>query len=131
MKTSFAVALCGVLVGPALPAVADDAPWPQWLGPTRNGVAPGVGVFPKTGEVRLKVAWRRPLGVATSGLAVASDRIVTLDSEDGKSSAVALSRADGSVLWRSPLDAGLPDEERGPQSTPAVSGTAGVVLHLA
>jgi outer membrane protein assembly factor BamB len=128
MKTSFVVALCGALAGPALPARADDAPWPQWLGPTRNGVAPGTGVLPKTGEVRLKVAWRRPLGVATSGLAVASDRLITLDSEDGKSSAVALSRADGRVLWRTPLDAGLPDEERGPASTPAVSGTRAFVL---
>ena len=52
---------------------------------------------------------------------MASDRIVTLDTEDEKSSAVALSLADGKVVWRAPLDASLPDDERG-----AATATLGV-----
>lgn len=102
-------------------AVAGDADWPQWLGPTRDGRAGAASSFPKGGPVRLRVAWRRPLGVGVSGLAVADGRVFTLESDGERAQAVALSASDGSLLWREPLDAGLPDEERGPASTPAVA----------
>jgi outer membrane protein assembly factor BamB len=104
-----------------------SADWPQWLGPSRTGVAAATGIVPK-GAVSLRVAWRRPLGVGTAGLAVAGDTLVTLDSDAPRVSAVALSARDGAVLWRAPLDEGLPDEERGPASTPAVADGLAYVL---
>jgi outer membrane protein assembly factor BamB len=71
--------------------------------------------------VRLKIAWRRPIGLATSGLSISGDRIVTLDSDENGAGALSLATRDGSVLWRVALDAGIPDDERGPGSTPAVA----------
>jgi outer membrane protein assembly factor BamB len=109
-------------------ARSEDAGWPQWLGPTRDGRSPATSVFPATGPVPLRVAWRRPLGTGTSGLSVSGERVVTLDSDEKGAAAVALSTRDGSLLWRVPLDAEIPDDERGPGSTPAVAGGLAFVL---
>jgi outer membrane protein assembly factor BamB len=103
------------------PAAAELG-WPQWLGPSRDGRSPSTGVFPASGPVKLKIAWRRPLGPGTSGLSVSGDRLVTLDSDEKGAWAVALSPRDGTVAWRVALDPGVPDEERGPGSTPLIAG---------
>ena len=109
-------------------APSGDAGWPQWLGPSRDGRSTASAVFPAGGPVRLRQAWRRPLGTGASGLSVLGDRIVTLDSDEKGAAAVALSAKDGSVLWRVPLDAEIPDDERGPGSTPAVADGLAYVL---
>jgi hypothetical protein len=98
------VAAAVLAVGAPLFTFAADAPWPQWLGPSRDGRAAATGVFPAAGPVKLAVAWRRPLGLGTSGLAAAADRIVTLESDEAGAWATALSLGDGSVLWRMALD---------------------------
>jgi outer membrane protein assembly factor BamB len=59
---------------------------------------------------------------------VSGDRLVTLDSDEKGAWAVALSPGDGSVRWRVPLDAELPDDERGPGSTPALADGLAFVL---
>jgi outer membrane protein assembly factor BamB len=124
--TVFSIA--ALAAGVAAPGFAQEAPWPQWLGPHRDGRSSAAAVIPRTGPVQLEVVWRRALGVGTSGLAVAGDRLVTLEADGTKAVAVALSSADGSVLWRVPLDEGLPDEERGPASAPAVKDGHAYVL---
>jgi outer membrane protein assembly factor BamB len=102
--------------------------WPQWLGPTRDGRAADGAVIPATGPVRLKEAWRRPLGIGSSGLSVTGETLVTLDSDDKGAAVVALATKDGSVLWRLPLDNDKLDPERGPSSTPAVADGLAYVL---
>lgn len=120
--------LLAVLAQAPPQASPTDASWPQWLGPSRDGRSPATGVFPASGPVKLKTAWRRPLGPGTSGLTVAGDRLVTLDSDEKGSWAVALSPRDGSVAWRVALDPGVPDEERGPGSTPVLAGGLAYVV---
>jgi outer membrane protein assembly factor BamB len=115
------VAAAVLAIGAPLFTFAADAPWPQWLGPSRDGRAAATGVFPAAGPVKLAVAWRRPLGLGTSGLAAAADRIVTLESDEAGAWATALSLGDGSVLWRIALDKEQVDDERGPASTPAIA----------
>jgi outer membrane protein assembly factor BamB len=128
-STSGFLPVIALLSLPAAAALAQEAaPWPQWLGPARNGRSPATSVFPRSGPVHLELAWRRALGVGTAGLAVAGDRLLTLESDGARAVAVALSTADGSVLWRVPLDEGLPDEERGPGSSPAVKDGHAYVL---
>jgi len=125
MRLLAAALLSSLLAVPAQappPPAPSDASWPQWLGPSRDGRSPSTGVFPASGPVRLKVAWRRPVGPGTSGLSVSGDRLVTLDSDEKGAWAVALSPRDGSVAWRVALDPGVPDEERGPGSTPVIAG---------
>jgi outer membrane protein assembly factor BamB len=121
-------ALAAAAIGRASAAAPQEAGWPQWLGPARDGTSPASGIVPTSGSVKLRVAWRGPLGVGPAGLAVAGDRLVTLDSDGPQASAVALATADGALKWRVPLDEGIPDEERGPSSTPAVKGGLVFVL---
>ncbi len=133
--TTFALAFLSTLLAAAPQAAAQpqkqtasaDAGWPQWLGPTRDGRAAGASL-PASGPLRLKEAWRRPVGVATSGLSVTGGTLVTLDSDEKGAGAIALKAMDGSVLWRTPRDAENLDEERGPASTPAVASDLAYVL---
>jgi outer membrane protein assembly factor BamB len=128
LGTALLSSLLAVLAQAPPQASPTDASWPQWLGPSRDGRSPATGVFPASGPVKLKTAWRRPLGPGTSGLTVAGDRLVTLDSDEKGAWAVALSPRDGSVAWRVALDPGVPDEERGPGSTPVLAGGLAYVL---
>lgn len=132
MKRTLAlvVSACLLAARPGAPQAAppQDEGWPQWLGPSRDGRSSASAVFPAAGTLRLREAWRRPLGVATSGLSVAGDRLVTLESDESGAHAVALSTRDGSVLWRVALDPSLPDDERGPASTPALADGLAFVL---
>lgn len=129
LAEALAAALAAVLLGAAPQAAAPpDSGWPQYLGPGRDGRSPAAAVFPATGPVRLGIAWRRPIGPATAGLAVSGDRLVTLDSDEQGAWAVALRPGDGTLAWRVPLDAQLPDDERGPGSTPAIADGLAYVL---
>jgi outer membrane protein assembly factor BamB len=102
--------------------------WPQLLGPSRDGRSPETKVFPATGPVRLREAWRRTVGPGGAGLSISGEKLVTLDADEKGAFALALSTRDGSLLWRVPLDAEQVDAEQGPGSTPAVAdGLAFVV----
>ena len=110
------------------PRSAADGDWPQWLGPFRDGRASAASGFPAAGPLRLSVAWRRPVGIGSSGLSVSGDRLVTLGSDESGSYALALSPRDGSPAWRIALDPADPADESGPGSTPALAdGLAYVV----
>ena len=128
MKQVALALLASLLATAPQTAPPSDPGWPQWLGPLRDGRSPATSVFPATGPVRLRVVWRRPVGLGSSGLSVSGDRLVTLDSDEKGAFALALSVRDGSVLWRVPLDAEIPDDERGPGSTPAVADGLAFVL---
>src|SRR5262249_18634222 len=82
---------------------------------------PATSVFPASGPVRLRVAWKHPLGPGTSGLAVSGDRLVTLDADDKGVWAGGLSPRDGTGAWKVAVDRGAQDEERGPGRPPAVA----------
>jgi outer membrane protein assembly factor BamB len=125
--TMLATAFLGGLLAAAPQATTAQSAWPHWLGPTRDGRAASTAI-PESGPVRLKEAWRRPIGVGTSGLSIAGGTLVTLDSDEKGAGAIALSTKDGSVLWRVPLDDDKLDPERGPASTPAVSSDLAYVV---
>ena len=58
-------------------AAAQD--WPQWLGPTRDGVWTETGIidaFPAGGP---KVLWRKPVHGGYAGPAVAGGRVYVMD----------------------------------------------------
>jgi outer membrane protein assembly factor BamB len=125
-------AAAGVLIAlsmtavPARPAPvgpgAAEVSWPQWLGPARNGAVDAPGTFTGRASPALRVAWRKPAGNGTAGLAVADGRVITVASDGTTDQVVALSVADGSEQWRVALEPSLPALERGPVSTPAVGG---------
>ncbi|HKV10826.1 MAG TPA: PQQ-binding-like beta-propeller repeat protein [Thermoanaerobaculia bacterium] len=101
--------------------------WPQWAGPSRNGVSPATGVF-KEGPFELREVWRRPVAAGVSALAVSGDRIFSLGSEEGKDYVFALDAGTGKELWRAPLGASLTTMDFGVASTPATDGQRVFVL---
>lgn len=106
--------------------MAED--WPQFLGPTRDGVShePGLAAALDSGGREL---WRKPLGKAYSGLVVAGSVAYTMAMEDSGEVLVALSADSGAERWRlklgpAPENSGYP----GPRATPTVAGDVVVAL---
>lgn len=80
----------------AVPVAAD---WPQWRGPDRDGQSPGQA-FPADLE-SLERLWRVELGKGYPGPIVSDEAVFVVESTASEAAAVrALSRGDGSELWR-------------------------------
>ncbi len=75
-----------LLVCVQFPVMADD--WPQWLGPTRDGVWRESGVVDSFPEGGPKLLWKKPIGGGYSGPAVAGGHVFVFDwvatKSDGK-----------------------------------------------
>lgn len=57
--------------------VADD--WPQWRGPTRDGVWHETGIIERFNSPELPIRWRAPVGSGYSGPTVADGRVYVTD----------------------------------------------------
>jgi outer membrane protein assembly factor BamB len=89
---SLLVLLVVASLGPA-------ADWPQWLGPTRDGVS-AEKVAPW--KEAPKVLWRQPVGEGNASPIVAAGRIYLHSKVKGKDEeeVLALNAADGKEVWR-------------------------------
>ncbi len=80
MRSSIVLVLA-LLLGPiclcSRPAAADD--WPQWRGPTRDGVWRETGVVDKFASPQIKIRWRVPISSGYSGPTVADGRVYVTD----------------------------------------------------
>ena len=83
-------------------SAADPAVWPQWRGPTRDGVVTGPAWPAKLEGDTLKQVWRvEKLGPSYSGPVVAADRVFTTQTVDKKTEVVtAHDRKTGKELWK-------------------------------
>jgi outer membrane protein assembly factor BamB len=98
--------------------------WPQWRGPTHDGIATKeqlVDSFPKDGP---PVLWVRDLGQGYSGMAVVGGRVYTQTQTLYEQQLICLAADSGKTLWT--LNIGWPYDGGGlypgPRSTPAVAG---------
>jgi len=84
-----------------LTSFAGGADWPQWRGPTRDGVAAAQPAWPDSlGEDHLKQAWRVELSPSYSGPIVANGSVFvteTIDKTDERVRSFKLS--DGTEQW--------------------------------
>ena len=62
---------------PARPGLADD--WPQWRGPTRDGVWKEAGIVAKLPGPRIPLRWRAEIAAGYSGPTVAGGRVYVTD----------------------------------------------------
>jgi outer membrane protein assembly factor BamB len=108
-----------------LSAVAGD--WPQWRGPGRDGHSTDTDLIKQWPAGGPRLAWKTAeLGKGYSGVSVAGDRLYTMGDKDAAGFLLALSAADGKVLWSAKIGAaGSPHNlgwrYPGPRSTPTVS----------
>ena len=113
----------------AVPAGGQAADWPQFLGPTRNGISSETGLLDNWPEGGPKVVWRVPGGVGMSGLAIGGGRLLTLVQKDGQQFVLALDAATGKPQWQTPVASEYKNQMGdGPRATPAISGNQAFVF---
>ncbi len=104
------------------PALAAD--WPQFLGPTRNGVSTETGLAASWDKNGPPVLWSVPVGEGYSAPAIVGDRLILFHRQGDEEVVECLDAATGRSRWKhaSPTryrdDFGKGD---GPRSTPTIA----------
>jgi len=94
--TSFLI-VTGCLAGTILLQAQD---WPQWRGPTRDGLLPAAVWGEQLSDDSLQRIWRSEYGNSYSGPIVVGDRVfVTESKNDIEEHVYALDRATGKEIW--------------------------------
>jgi outer membrane protein assembly factor BamB len=123
------IVLSIVVPASLLPSEAHAADWPQWRGPQRNGKSPDTGLLGEWPEGGPPLEWRvSGLGGGFSSVAVAGKRIYTMGDLGDAQYVIALSRADGTHLWKTKVGPAWEHKYLGPRSTPTVDGDRVYVL---
>jgi outer membrane protein assembly factor BamB len=105
----------------SLPTGLATGEWPQWRGPNRDGISTETGLLDSWPEDGPPLLWKAGgLGNGFSSVAVAQGKIFTMGRFGRTEKLIALDVNDGSQLWAT--DAGTGSGQRGPNSTPTVSG---------
>ncbi|HEX3799522.1 MAG TPA: PQQ-binding-like beta-propeller repeat protein [Verrucomicrobiae bacterium] len=105
-----------------LPAYATD--WPQFLGPTRNGVYPGkdlAATWPTDGP---PVVWQKSVGQGFSGPAVANHKLILFHRVENQETVDCLDAKDGKTLWTFAYPTAYVDDfgfDEGPRATPSIA----------
>jgi len=75
--------------------------WPQWRGPTRDGLVPGDQPWPDSlNEAHLKQIWRVDLANGYSSPIITERHVIVLETKDKKHEVVrALDRSTGKEIW--------------------------------
>lgn len=137
--------LAAILVLPLLmsaAARADD--WPQWRGPSRDGVCGETNLLQSFPVGGLKVRWRAPVGWGFSSPVVAQGRVFLPDSQlmrpNARERLQCFEETTGKTIWIHSYDvvyedwAFDPTQEIGPVATPIIQKgkiyTLGRVGHL-
>lgn len=109
--------------GVAVGDLADSRDFPQFQGPTRDGNVPGVRLATDWIARPPRLLWRRPVGEAWSGFAVAGNRAVTLEQHGSEERVTCYDLTTGRPLW-SHGDPGRWEDPLGgpgPRATPAIA----------
>ena len=108
---------------PAAPLVVED--WPQFLGPTRDGVYRGprlADAWPASGP---RVLWRKPVGQGLAGVAISGGRVILFHRVKGEEVVEALDSRTGTPQWRFAYPTSYRDDfgfDEGPRAVPVVAG---------
>ena len=95
MKTISAITLVLIL---AQQAFAET--WPQWRGPTRDGLFAGSEPWPEKLDGALKLKWESDLDDGYSGPIVSGHHVFTAETKDRQYEVVrAFSRENGKQIW--------------------------------
>jgi outer membrane protein assembly factor BamB len=98
--------------------------WPQFLGPTRNGVYSGADLpssFPKSG---LRTIWKKTVGQGFSGPIVADGKLILFHRKQDQETVDCLDASSGAQIWSFAYPTRYRDDfgfDEGPRSTPAIS----------
>lgn len=100
--------------------------WNQFRGPLRNAHSFDTGLLKQWPSNGPPLAWKATgLGVGFSSVCHSGNRVFTMGEADNKCFLIALSAADGKLLWKLPIGGPFTENQGGPgpRSTPATDGT--------
>ena len=115
-----------ILMAAGISVAAEQSSWPQWRGPTRDGVAT-IDV-PATWPRVLTRKWDAVVGVGHSSPVIAGSRIVVHTRQGAREVIAAYDLTTGARLWQEAYDApyqvnpAAQQHGPGPKSTPAIAG---------
>lgn len=101
---------------------SDD--WPQFLGPTRNGVYSGSALatsWPKEGPPQV---WQKKIGQGFSAPCVAAGKLILFHRIADRESVEALDAKTGAALWKFDYPTAYQDDfgfDEGPRATPTIA----------
>lgn len=123
-----AAALLSLALAGSLPCfAAEEAEWPQWRGPDRDGVAAGARL-PRSWPRELPTVWRAEAGPGYSTPVLAAGRVYFLERRGEDEVVRCLDGETGAQIWRSayaaPYEPNPSARKHGPwpKSTTAVAG---------
>ena len=96
------------------------ADWPQFLGPTRDGISPG----PKPGT-KAELLWKQDVGHGFAGPVLVDGHLIFFERVGSKEVVSARDVTTGKVLWTYSYDTKYQDDfgfDDGPRSAPTVAG---------
>jgi outer membrane protein assembly factor BamB len=98
--------------------------WPQFLGPTRNGVSPETVAWPASGPSML---WRKDAGEGFAAPIVANGKVIFFYRQNGKEIVDCLDANTGAKIWSYDYPTNYRDDfgfDEGPRSAPAIADGA-------
>jgi len=101
------------------------ADWPQFLGPTRNGISTETGLLQSWPEKGPPVLWEREVGEGYSGPVVAGERLILFHRLGNKEVVECLDASSGKERWKFDYATAYKDDfgkGNGPRSTPLIAG---------
>jgi len=113
----------GVFIGFVAQGWSGD--WPQFLGPTRDGVYTGndlAATWPKEGP---RVVWQKSVGHGFSGPVVAQRKLILFHRVEDKETIDSLDVRDGKPIWTFSYRTAYRDDfgfDDGPRATPSIAG---------
>jgi outer membrane protein assembly factor BamB len=123
-KASFLLALLALPLMAAGPA--PDSDWSQWRGPKRDGLSPDTGLLKEWPAGGPPLAWKATgIGGGYSSVSVLGDTLYTMGDAGDTCNLLALSVADGKILWKSRVGEAHTKGNQdwtGPRSSPAIDG---------
>jgi outer membrane protein assembly factor BamB len=106
-------------------AAAGNTGWPQFLGPTRDGLYGGNDVAGTWAAGGPPVVWRRDVGQGFSGPVVAGGKLILYHRVEEREVVECLNAATGKAIWSEGSPANYVDDfgfDEGPRATPTIAG---------
>jgi outer membrane protein assembly factor BamB len=99
--------------------------WPQFLGPTRDGVYSGADIAPAWPAAGPPVVWKHDVGEGFAGPVVAGGKLILFHRQQGREIIECLDAATGKNVWSQDYPTAYRDDfgfDEGPRSAPVISG---------
>jgi outer membrane protein assembly factor BamB len=115
--------LLALLVFAVITNLGQAADWPQFLGPTRDGIYSGptlAEIWPKEGP---PVVWQRKVGQGFSGPTVSEGKLILFQRVDDSEVVECLDAKSGKVFWKAEYPTAYQDDfgfDPGPRATPTM-----------